>query len=174
METMTSEQPSNSTDFRCTRKTKDLRGWMEMCFLTLVTFPLCYLVHLECGQRDFPLGGLLFVGFAILVFVFQLRERIYPREWELIVNDVEIRWSRMHRSNDRETLSLDKVKHLFVDRAERTVAANTGGLLNRMINPFIFTKVSFAEFLQFMADRHPEIRIVDSDTLNATETETSY
>ena len=145
-----------------------------MCLSTLVTFPLCYLVHLECGQSDIPLGELLFVGFAILLLVFQLRERIYPREWELIVNDVEIRWSRMYRSNDQETLSLDKVEYLVVDRAERTVSANTGGFFNRMINPFIFTKVSFAEFLKFMADRHPEIRIVDSDTLDATETETSY
>ena len=39
METITSEQPSNRTDFRCTRKTNDLRGWMEMCLSTLVTVP---------------------------------------------------------------------------------------------------------------------------------------
>ncbi len=173
MKTSMSDQPSNRTDFRCTRKTNDERGWMAMGLLTCVTFPLCYLVYLEGSGSDFLLVGLFFVA-AILAIVCQLRELIFPREWELVVNDVEIRWSRMNRSHGQETLSLENVKYLVVGRAERTVAENTGGFFNRTIGQYIFTKASFAAFLKFMADRHPEIRIVVGDGHLAAETETSH
>ncbi len=181
MKTLATDQPSCSTDFRCTRNTNDLRGWMETCIIPC-SVPLWYLLYLDFYDVDLPIAASILIAFVALsafvmvpvLFVCQLRELIFPRELELVVNDVEIRWSRMNRSNGQETLSLENVKYLVVGRAERTVSANTGGYIHRMIGQYIFTKASFAAFLKFMADRHPEIRIVDGDGHLAADTETSH